>query len=219
MIFFALIALGSFGGYLYYRDIPEQGNLVHEYKSKWTPPLPVLLIVALFLGFIYALAIPNPSESSDIAEDSSSSKAPASKLAVKPIKTSSKKHSLGCGRVPTSLRSPPYNLDEFYQRYCDADGIPILASSDVNPEALRIAKRRVNIMTQKLSSKVKWAMIDAHTRIAILGKDQVITDIPEKSELSKLYPEKNYDKPHRSCLLYTSPSPRDGLLSRMPSSA
>ena len=27
-----------------------------------------------------------------------------------------------------------------------------------------------------------------------------------------------YDK-HYSCLLYTSPSPRDGLLSRMPSSA
>ena len=25
--------------------------------------------------------------------------------------------------------------------------------------------------------------------------------------------------PHISCLLYTSPSPRDGLLSRMPSSA
>ena len=24
---------------------------------------------------------------------------------------------------------------------------------------------------------------------------------------------------HRACLLYTSPSPRDGLLSRMPSSA
>ena len=27
------------------------------------------------------------------------------------------------------------------------------------------------------------------------------------------------EKQHRSCLLYTSPSPRDGLLSRMPSSA
>ena len=26
-------------------------------------------------------------------------------------------------------------------------------------------------------------------------------------------------KLHKSCLLYTSPSPRDGLLSRMPSSA
>ena len=28
-----------------------------------------------------------------------------------------------------------------------------------------------------------------------------------------------YDKDNNSCLLYTSPSPRDGLLSRMPSSA
>ena len=27
------------------------------------------------------------------------------------------------------------------------------------------------------------------------------------------------DDPTRTCLLYTSPSPRDGLLSRMPSSA
>ena len=27
------------------------------------------------------------------------------------------------------------------------------------------------------------------------------------------------NKPHKRCLLYTSPSPRDGLLSRMPSSA
>ena len=35
--------------------------------------------------------------------------------------------------------------------------------------------------------------------------------IPQATELEKL--EK------KSCLLYTSPSPRDGLLSRMPSSA
>ena len=28
-----------------------------------------------------------------------------------------------------------------------------------------------------------------------------------------------YDAPCMNCLLYTSPSPRDGLLSRMPSSA
>ena len=29
----------------------------------------------------------------------------------------------------------------------------------------------------------------------------------------------NFHRAHQSCLLYTSPSPRDGLLSRMPSSA
>ena len=46
-----------------------------------------------------------------------------------------------------------------------------------------------------------------------LGKDndadvtKIVSDIEKK--LSKL----------RNCLLYTSPSPRDGLLSRMPSSA
>ena len=32
-------------------------------------------------------------------------------------------------------------------------------------------------------------------------------------------PTPQYDGWHRGCLLYTSPSPRDGLLSRMPSSA
>ena len=32
-------------------------------------------------------------------------------------------------------------------------------------------------------------------------------------------PSSNYSAPTNSCLLYTSPSPRDGLLSRMPSSA
>ena len=32
-------------------------------------------------------------------------------------------------------------------------------------------------------------------------------------------PEKPDTKTEKACLLYTSPSPRDGLLSRMPSSA
>ena len=40
---------------------------------------------------------------------------------------------------------------------------------------------------------------------------------------SKVYTAPDADPslrvPHRLCLLYTSPSPRDGLLSRMPSSA
>ena len=33
------------------------------------------------------------------------------------------------------------------------------------------------------------------------------------------YPTKSLDELKNTCLLYTSPSPRDGLLSRMPSSA
>ena len=34
-----------------------------------------------------------------------------------------------------------------------------------------------------------------------------------------VYPKKGFYDWHMDCLLYTSPSPRDGLLSRMPSSA
>ena len=39
-----------------------------------------------------------------------------------------------------------------------------------------------------------------------------------ESEFPSLKPTKN-KAGNRTCLLYTSPSPRDGLLSRMPSSA
>ena len=35
----------------------------------------------------------------------------------------------------------------------------------------------------------------------------------------KIFPDKPITKKPLDCLLYTSPSPRDGLLSRMPSSA
>ena len=34
-----------------------------------------------------------------------------------------------------------------------------------------------------------------------------------------LHDKENYNEQHKICLLYTSPSPRDRLLSRMPSSA
>ena len=42
--------------------------------------------------------------------------------------------------------------------------------------------------------------------------------INNKSEILFIYRNKKWDLP-KGCLLYTSPSPRDGLLSRMPSSA
>ena len=121
-------------------------------------------------------------------------KFPKQKMNIEPSEASRKRSQKGCGPVPASLRSPPYNLDEFYQQYCDADGIPILASSEVDPEALRIAKRRINVMTQKLSPKVKQAMIDTHTRIAIVGKDELMTNIPEHSDLNEAFPEKDWNK-------------------------
>ena len=49
-----------------------------------------------------------------------------------------------------------------------------------------------------------------------------VIDILDKpgGQCAELYPEKPiYDIPGMPCLLYTSPSPRDRSLSRMPSSA
>ena len=104
------------------------------------------------------------------------------------------RRSLGCGPVPTSFRGPPYNLDPFYQRYCDANGLPILSSSNVNPDALRIAMRRINVMSEKLPPEVIQAMIDANTRIAIIGKSENLTDIPEHSDMNEAFPERDWNK-------------------------
>ena len=43
---------------------------------------------------------------------------------------------------------------------------------------------------------------------------------PNRSMLRAVgFNDEDFNKPIIGCLLYTSPSPRDGLLSRMPSSA
>ena len=44
-------------------------------------------------------------------------------------------------------------------------------------------------------------------------------DVPAIFKLEVLETEELEEKKRSHCLLYTSPSPRDGLLSRMPSSA
>ena len=73
----------------------------------------------------------------------------------------------------------------------------------------------IQIADQQASYEEKESWINAITKL-----------FPEHSEdrAEKFFAEahdvlatKNPEK--RSCLLYTSPSPRDGLLSRMPSSA
>ena len=54
---------------------------------------------------------------------------------------------------------------------------------------------------------------DIDDRDNMAGRLSIDFDISEKTQMELTY---DYQK---GCLLYTSPSPRDGLLSRMPSSA
>ena len=67
------------------------------------------------------------------------------------------------------------------------------------------------------------SIVDNHTRISRLWSVLLDTDVtPEQVALCMIAVKQArlMETPdHTDCLLYTSPSPRDGLLSRMPSSA
>ncbi len=66
----------------------------------------------------------------------------------------------------------------FYKKYLDVGGVPVLASADVDDEALR---RTHEIVTHLMAGRpdVLEAMAKYGTRLIIIGKDQVYTDMPE----------------------------------------
>jgi len=66
----------------------------------------------------------------------------------------------------------------FYKKYLDVKGMPVLASPEVDDLALQ---RTWDIVTHLLASRpdVLHAMVAAGTRLIIIGKDQVYTDMPE----------------------------------------
>ena len=66
--------------------------------------------------------------------------------------------------------------------------------------------------------EVKTITTEEALKLSNEGKCNLI-DIREKGELDNTGRVENSNHIPRGCLLYTSPSPRDGLLSRMPSSA
>jgi hypothetical protein len=66
----------------------------------------------------------------------------------------------------------------FYKKYLEIDGVPVLASADVADEALQ---RTSEIVTHLLAGRpdIVDAMAKYGTRLIIIGKDQVYTEMPE----------------------------------------
>ena len=95
--------------------------------------------------------------------------------------------------VPASLRRH-YDLDKFYTKWIDADGIPILASEVVDDEALGRARELVLRMTSKKHAAFAKALARDRVRVAILGRSQKTTDIPEHADLNRAFPETNWDE-------------------------
>ena len=72
----------------------------------------------------------------------------------------------------------------------------------------------------KISPQMKE--LDTRQQLLVVTMEECGELIQACSKLlrrSELYSDGEYVKNLKDCLLYTSPSPRDGLLSRMPSSA
>jgi len=63
----------------------------------------------------------------------------------------------------------------------------------VNPLALKVVKDRAIVMMQKLSPKTKLELSRAKTRLAIIGKDELTTDIPEFHDLYEAFPETDWN--------------------------
>jgi len=70
----------------------------------------------------------------------------------------------------------------FYRKHLDAGGLPIVAAQEVSDVALQ---RAWWIVTHMLAGRpdILRAMIDNGTRLAVIGKDQVYTDLPEYREI------------------------------------
>ena len=67
---------------------------------------------------------------------------------------------------------------DFYKKYIDVKGMPVVASAEVSDLALQ---RTYDIVTHMLAGRpdILQAMVESDTYLIIIGKDQVYTDMPE----------------------------------------
>ncbi len=84
------------------------------------------------------------------------------------------------------ISKPPLKLalDPFYEKYCDAMGIPVIASKEVSDTALLIARDIVIHMLSERSD-VRLQLIREGQRVGIIGLNQQMSDIPEYKNLKK----------------------------------
>lgn len=87
-----------------------------------------------------------------------------------------------CGGDPDEL-----GFDPFYDRYCDAAGIPVLASSEVDPRAVEAT---ADIMVAMIGHRPDLieAIAAGGVRMGVLASTEVVTDLPEYRNLYEEFP-------------------------------
>ena len=86
---------------------------------------------------------------------------------------------------------------------------------------LNVMKQRQTLpyLTAALATQISDALAELQPDMVLVHGDTTTTFMGALAATYAKIPVSHVEAGLRSCLLYTSPSPRDGLLSRMPSSA
>ena len=82
-------------------------------------------------------------------------------------------------QVPKEL-----GLDKFYMQYVNVNGIHMISSHKVSEEAIYAACKTIDFMTSSLPENVLDSMVAVGTKVAIMGRYEGTTDIPEHAHLA-----------------------------------
>ena len=92
------------------------------------------------------------------------------------------------------LGPPPAELgfDPFYQKYLDANGLPIVTSAAVPDRALYQTR---NIIFEMLANRpdILEALAESGMHVTMMAEGTVITQIPEFSQLNEQFPDRDWN--------------------------
>lgn len=92
----------------------------------------------------------------------------------------------GASAATDSIGQPPASLglDPFYQKYVDADGIPIVSSARAPDAALLVAR---DIVETELAHRpdIRDELVHEHARVGVMAIDEGTTDLPEQRDWKK----------------------------------
>ena len=79
-----------------------------------------------------------------------------------------------------------YSFDSFYQKYCDAGGIPVISSGVVDDLALKQAYYVIMNMLAPIP-EVRQELISNGAYFGVIGKNERLTSLPEYAHMSRLF--------------------------------
>lgn len=87
------------------------------------------------------------------------------------------------------MSAPPQRLglSPFYQKYLDANGIPIIGSVRVPDQAIGYASLIVKAMLSKRADLIAQ-LKKANVKVAVMARSEKTTDIPEHADLNRVFP-------------------------------